>query len=197
MWLGVVVVIIGSRLWPKASLSWLDACRPWSWRPGGLWEWGHPPALTAEVRSKYWHTHVEMTERLFRLIALAGQGRAETNGSRRAGVLFLGCPPVSVGQEAEVGAWLGEDRSAACTEGTGHWRLVEERDYRWWFPHRLVTEHAFEPCPDAQGGGLQHQTIQVGNTRVLAGWSLYKQQSGHGGREAWRPFSRTQCAERL
>ena len=22
--------------------------------------------------------------------------------------------------EAEVGAWLGEDRSAACTEGTGH-----------------------------------------------------------------------------
>ena len=33
---------------------------------------------------------------------------------------FLGCPPVSVGQEAQVGAWLGEDRSAACTEGTGH-----------------------------------------------------------------------------
>ena len=29
-------------------------------------------------------------------------------------------PPVSVGQEAEVGAWLGEDRSVACTEGTGH-----------------------------------------------------------------------------
>ena len=54
-----------------------------------------------------------MTEQLLRLIKLAGQGRAETNGSRRAGVLFLGCPPVSVGQEAEVGAWLGEGRSAA------------------------------------------------------------------------------------
>ena len=50
------------------------------------------------------------------LIALAGQGRAETNGSWRAGVLFLGCPPVLVGQEAWVGAWLGEDRSAAYTE---------------------------------------------------------------------------------
>ena len=48
------------------------------------------------------------------------ESRNETNGSRRAGALFLGCPPVSVGQEAEVGAWLGEDRSAACTEGTGH-----------------------------------------------------------------------------
>ena len=35
VWLGVV--IIGSRLWPRASLSWLDACGPWSWRPGGLW----------------------------------------------------------------------------------------------------------------------------------------------------------------
>ena len=61
-----------------------------------------------------------ITEQSLSLIALAGQGRAETNGSRRAGVLFLGCPPVSVGQEAEVGAWLGDDRSAACTEGTGH-----------------------------------------------------------------------------
>ena len=40
-----------------------------------------------------------MTEQSLRLIALAGQGRAETNGSRRAGVLFLGCPQVSVGQE--------------------------------------------------------------------------------------------------
>ena len=55
-----------------------------------------------------------------RLIALAGQGTAGMNGSRRAGVLFLGCPLVSVGQEAGVGGWLGEDRSAAYTEGTGH-----------------------------------------------------------------------------
>ena len=58
-----------------------------------------------------------MTEQLLRLIALPGS--TEMNGSRRAGVLFLGCPPVSVGQEAEVGAWLGEGRSAACTKDTG------------------------------------------------------------------------------
>ena len=49
-----------------------------------------------------------MTELSLRLNALEGQGRAETNGSQRAGALFLGCPPVSVGQEAEVGAWLGD-----------------------------------------------------------------------------------------
>ena len=67
-----------------------------------------------------------MTEQLLRLIALAGQGRAEMNGSQRAGVLFLDCPPVSVGQEAEVGAWLGEGRSAACTKGTGSSKLKSE-----------------------------------------------------------------------
>ena len=43
-----------------------------------------------------------MTELSLRLNALEGQGRAETNGSQRAGALFLGCPPVSVGQEVCV-----------------------------------------------------------------------------------------------
>ena len=72
-----------------------------------------------------------MTEQSLHLIALAGQRRAETNGSRRAGVLFLGCPPVSVGQEAEVGAWLGGDCSAAYTEGIGHALTIRRRrDYR-------------------------------------------------------------------
>ena len=51
-----------------------------------------------------------MAERSLRLIALAGQGRAETNGSRRAGVLFLGCTPVSVGQKAKVEAWFSSRR---------------------------------------------------------------------------------------
>ena len=73
-----------------------------------------------------------MTEHSLRLIALAGQGKAETNGSRRAGVLFLGCPPVSIGQEAEVGAWLGEDRSAAIqkaqgTDGTSKRETIDDR----------------------------------------------------------------------
>ena len=61
-----------------------------------------------------------MTEQLLHLIALAGEGKGEMNGPRRAFGLFLGCPPVSVEQEAEIGAWLGENCSAVCTDGTGH-----------------------------------------------------------------------------
>ena len=59
-----------------------------------------------------------MTEQLLRLIALAGQGRAEMNRSRRAGVLFLGCPPVSVGQEAD--SFLQLYRPGQKTQSADH-----------------------------------------------------------------------------
>ena len=86
-----------------------------------------------------------------------------TLGARRAGVLFLGCPLVSVRQEAEVGGWLGEDRSAACTEfeGTEHLRYAGERGCRQWFPRRLVTEHAFGPLLVAQDDRLQHRNLNT------------------------------------
>ena len=68
------------------------------------------------------------------------------------------CPPVSVGQEADVGVWLGKDRSAAYRA------LLVCRRVRLstMVPVPINDRARFGPCncPDAQGGRLQHQTIQ-------------------------------------